>query len=151
MTTLHRYQWDRMTTPVNYTLRQAAEVAHCSKSTIQRALKSGKLSAQRKDDGSYSIDPSELARVFTLTAPEQASWDTVISSSDTPSPKADLLEQKVAMLEDQLYRERETVEDLRKRLDRAEDRLTALMPPKQSINSQSLSSLWQRLIGGQPK
>ena len=33
---------------------------------------------------------------------------------------------KVEMLEAQLERERETVADLRKRLDRAEDRLTAL-------------------------
>jgi hypothetical protein len=45
-------------------LRQAADEAGTSKSTILRAIQSGRLSAARTDNGGYSIDPSELFRVY---------------------------------------------------------------------------------------
>ena len=47
-----------------YTLGTAAVACGVSKSTIHRAIKSGKISAQRHHDGSYTIDPAELHRVF---------------------------------------------------------------------------------------
>jgi len=50
-----------------YTLGQAAKAAGRAKVTLARAVKSGKLSAARGPDGSYAIDPSELARVYPLT------------------------------------------------------------------------------------
>jgi DNA-binding Lrp family transcriptional regulator len=43
-----------------YSIREAAEAAGVSKSTIQRRLKEGDIS--RNADG--KIDPSELARVY---------------------------------------------------------------------------------------
>src|SRR5262249_46252403 len=45
-------------------LRDAAEQAGTSKSTIWRAIKSGRLSAARTDGGGFAIDPAELFRVF---------------------------------------------------------------------------------------
>jgi excisionase family DNA binding protein len=45
-------------------LREAAQLAKTSKSTILRAIQSGRLSAARTDDGGYSIDPAELCRVY---------------------------------------------------------------------------------------
>src|SRR3954469_14369338 len=45
-------------------LRQAAQEAGTSKSTILRAIQSGRLSATRTDDGGYSIEPAELFRVY---------------------------------------------------------------------------------------
>ena len=47
-------------------LSQAAKLTGKSKSTINRAVKTGKLSAARHEDGSYSIDPAELARAFDV-------------------------------------------------------------------------------------
>jgi hypothetical protein len=49
---------------------QAAKAAGKSRPTIARAIKNGKLSAARADDGSYEIDPAELARVFPLVGHE---------------------------------------------------------------------------------
>lgn len=49
-------------------LRQAAQQTGVSKSTILRAIQSGRLSATRTDDGGYSIDPAELFRVYTPKA-----------------------------------------------------------------------------------
>ena len=57
-------------TTVAYTLGQAAKAANVSKTTIQRAIKSGRLSATRRDDGSYDIDPAELRRAFPAVTPE---------------------------------------------------------------------------------
>ena len=55
-------------------LREAAQQARTSKSTILRAIQSGRLSAARTDDGGYSIDPAELCRVYPPRpdAPDQS-------------------------------------------------------------------------------
>jgi excisionase family DNA binding protein len=55
-------------------LREAAQQAKTSKSTILRAIQSGRLSATRTDDGGYSIDPAELCRVYPprADAPDQS-------------------------------------------------------------------------------
>jgi len=47
-----------------FSLRQAAQQAGTSKSTILRAVQSGRLSASRTDDGGYAIEPAELFRVY---------------------------------------------------------------------------------------
>lgn len=120
------------------TLRQAAEKCGKSRSTIHRALKSGKISGQRDSDGSWSIDPSELARVFPWDTVDHAHRDATGQERDS----AAVLAIKVEMLEQQLGRERETVEDLRNRLDRAEERVLALSPPLAAGRTQSL---WDRL------
>lgn len=49
------------------TVGQAAKITGFSKPTIARAIKAGRLSAQRKEDGSYEIDPAELARVYAIS------------------------------------------------------------------------------------
>jgi excisionase family DNA binding protein len=54
-------------------LREAAQQAGTSKSTILRAVKAGRLSATRDDDGGYRIDPAELHRVYPWSAPRRAS------------------------------------------------------------------------------
>ena len=50
-----------------YTLGEAARVTGKSKPAISKAIKSGRLSASRADDGSYRIDPAELERVYPVT------------------------------------------------------------------------------------
>ena len=45
-------------------LREAATATGTAKSTILRAVKSGRISATRTENGGYEIDPSELARVY---------------------------------------------------------------------------------------
>src|SRR5215212_6896651 len=45
-------------------IRDAARQAGFSRSSILRAIQSGRMSAPSKDDGGYAIDPAELFRVF---------------------------------------------------------------------------------------
>ena len=49
---------------MKFTLAQAAIEAGKNRSTLLRAIKNGKLSAHKQDDGSYLIDSSELFRVY---------------------------------------------------------------------------------------
>jgi hypothetical protein len=53
-------------------LGQAAKLAGLGKTTLARAIKAGRLSATRRDDGGYQIDISELERVYPLRAPTDA-------------------------------------------------------------------------------
>ena len=50
-----------------YTLGQAAIAVGKSKATISKAIKSGKISADKQANGSYQIEPSELHRVYPPT------------------------------------------------------------------------------------
>jgi len=49
---------------MKYSAKKAAEAVGKSVPTITRATKSGKLSAEKTPGGGYSIDPSELFRVY---------------------------------------------------------------------------------------
>ncbi len=60
-----------------FSLGQAAKEAGVAKSTISKALSSGKLSYTEKNSAGYKIDPAELFRVFPKTA--------TTSSSELPS------------------------------------------------------------------
>ena len=100
-----------------YTLGQAAKATGKAKVTLARAIKSGRISANRSEDGSYSIDPAELARVFPLTGdstgtmkqlvpPDGAGAYPAISPGEVEGLRALLAEREV------------TIRDLRSRLDR---------------------------------
>jgi hypothetical protein len=47
-----------------YTLGTAASAVGIAKSTVLRAIKAGRLSAQRDANGQWAIDPAEFHRVF---------------------------------------------------------------------------------------
>lgn len=91
-----------------YTLGQAATAAARDRSTILRAIKSGKLSGLRDPvTKGWLIEPSELHRLYpALQGAEQRNAD----AQALLQAKFDAAQEKIAMLE-------RTVEDLRRRLD----------------------------------
>lgn len=112
---------------MKYTLGTAAKATGKAKSTILRAIKTGTISASKDPAGNYSIDPSELHRVFDATPTQPAP-----SNEAQPSTEHhDALRLRLEILEEERRREREqmqsTIDDLRARLDRSEDRITALL------------------------
>ena len=64
------------------TLNQAAKDCGRAKSTISKAIKSGKLSHDKGDKGAYLIDQSELHRVFPKTSNEQAGFPVANTKSE---------------------------------------------------------------------
>lgn len=114
-------------------LREAAQQAGTSKSTILRAIQNGRLSAARTDDGGYSIDPAELFRVYPAkgsTVPPQRSTDHGVGQDAPPSatpanPDATDLRIRTAALEAELSAlktileaEKRRAEELREDRDR---------------------------------
>lgn len=139
---------------MTYTLSQAAEATGKNKATIQRAIKSGKITASKNTSGAYEIDPSELHRVFDATAqhPNATTRNTHVTAKNAADSSAlqriAELEKELAVaeerkngLEGQMHHLSETVEDLRKRLDQSEGRITAL------LSDQRPKGFWNRLRG----
>ncbi len=127
-----------------------------SKPTLQRAIKNGKLSARHNEDGSYSIDESELARVY----PEQ--WRNryvtgTLKQDETPRT-SDVLQAEIEGLRQQIALLRDERDDLRRRLDaEAEERrrLTRLLTDQRAAVSVpvktpggGLADWWRRLWSG---
>lgn len=118
-------QVKRYETPMIYTLGGAAKATGKSKTTIQRAIAKGRISASKDDKGHYAIDASELHRVFP-----RVSHDTVAQGShmDTPRPLEETpLQVKVEALEAMLEREREALSEMRSDRDAWKQQATALL------------------------
>jgi hypothetical protein len=115
-----------------YTLGEAAKATGKSKTSIRRALDSGRISGTKNDLGEWIIDPAELHRVFPMVergnsdAEQEAARSVTPSGTPvTPAFKAELeaAERIIAMLTDER-------DDLRRRLDvegEERRRLTALL------------------------
>jgi len=127
---------------MKYSLSEAAKATGKNKTTIQRAIKSGKISASKGDSGAYEIDPSELHRIFPPAAAQRDAQHQ--QSNDTQQDKSASINSNLARvleLEKELAVARErthgleaqkdqmadTINDLRKRLDSSEGRITALL------------------------
>jgi excisionase family DNA binding protein len=114
----------------SYTVGQAARLTGKSKPTITRAIKAGTLSATRNDDGSYSIDPAELSRVFGLSGQSGVTLASNVGRNMTRSETPDVpgtLQRENELLREMLIQRDGVIDDLRGRLDeeRAERRQTA--------------------------
>ena len=158
-----------------FSLSQAAKCAGVSKATIHRAIKSGKLSAIRQDDGSYQIDPAELSRVYeitvggggglvtpeTATEPVSGRFDETIrnpsrnAASETPAAvlQAELVgaRQLIDFLKAQVEGLRGDVEDLRGDRDgwrqQAETAQRLLTHSRETASPPARRPWWKRLAG----
>jgi predicted site-specific integrase-resolvase len=110
---------------MRYTLGEAAKATGKSKTTIQRAVSKGLISASKEKSGRYSIDPSELHRVFPVIPSETISQPSQVDNSrpqiETP------LQMKVQALEAMLEREREALTEMRSDRDAWKQQATALL------------------------
>ena len=129
------------------TLGEAARLCGVPKSTISRAVKSGRLSAGRSEDGSYAIDPAELSRIYDFKPPEASATPATDGAPGgvaqdatgvrqrpeqaTPPPAADDVALRLATAEAELRGLRDMVEELRRSRDKWEaqaERLTLALP-----------------------
>ena len=96
------------------TLADAANAAGVAKSTIWRAIKSGRLSASRSVVGTYQVDAAELFRVF----PAMPTYDPVQQvATGTEHVGTAAQEAQIAALKDISGLLRDQIEDLRKDRD----------------------------------
>ena len=120
-----------MRDPMRYTLGAAAKATGKSKTTIQRAIAKGQISAERLDGGGYSIDPAELHRVFPRLGHDTVARDSELDIS-RPGNETLELRAKIEGLEAMLVREREALDEVRADRDAWKQQATALLaaPPK---------------------
>lgn len=131
------------------TLGQAAKLAGVGKTTLTRAIKSGRLSADRRDDGSYRIDASELARVYAIKPETPATGGETDQVAHHATPERDLdVTARLAAAEAE-------IRGLREMLARADaDRdawrsaaENASATVKLLTDQSSRRSWWKRLVG----
>lgn len=145
---------------MSYTLGEAAKAAGFSKPTLSRAIKNGKLSAKRLDDGSYSIDAAELERWKDANGHRNGTVKRIETPHETPEapPETSTLQAEVEMLRAQAqadHRERgfleQRIEDLKERAERAErkeDQLHALLVDlRPQATAEPRKGFWGRLFG----
>jgi excisionase family DNA binding protein len=110
-----------------FTLGEAAKQAGVSKPTISKAIKTGRISAEKQEDGSYRIQPAELFRVYPPETRSNGLHRSEFVERETGNDNR-LVEDEIAVLRERLAlfttereREREQlsdqIEDLRRRLD----------------------------------
>ena len=133
---------------MTYTLGQAAKAAGKSKTAIKNALDKGRISGEKSEDGSWSIDPAELHRVYPAVTDEQDNEPSTIEQSSIDTLlRLKEAETRLEEAEKRLQEKDDTIGDLRTRLDGAERRITALLPQVAQPQSNPPPNLWQRLLG----
>ena len=98
------------------TLNQAAKEAGKSKQTILDAIRNGRLSAPKDEQGRYQIDPAELFRVYPVTGQQTRQRPDAETGTDhlRPDTGTAFFERIIAGLESER-------DDLRRRLDQSEE------------------------------
>ena len=132
---------------MKYTLKQAADASGKDKSTIQRAIKSGRISASINDLGNYEIDPSELHRVFEPVAPQH-------SESIAPQQLATDLQQlqqtEIESLKAQLALQTNFISTLERLLDESNTERRNLMQlltyEKEKPSKSDGKELWKKVF-----
>ena len=109
------------------TLGQAAHQVGRSKSALSRDVKAGRLSASRNDDGSFAIDPAELARVFppaqgngAQAVPWRATQQPPATAATAEPTVAAALRERIADKDALIGELRADKEGFRRRLDESE-------------------------------
>lgn len=130
---------------MSYTLNEAAKATGKSKTTIHRALKSGRVSATKTENGSYSIEPAELHRVFPPVPAERNAKRSIRNDEEHLRNDQGTLRLQLETIEKERERERqqlqETITDLREDRDRWRQQATALLEDKRP------RGFWKRLFG----
>lgn len=98
---------------------RAAELTGKSKSTVQRAMMSGKLSYEVDNAGRRVIDVSELERVFGLgkTSAAPAAVEQELEKAGQMI-EMERMKMRIKMLEEQLYSANQTIDDLKIQRDK---------------------------------
>ena len=130
---------------MGYTLGQASEATGKAKSTILKSIKAGRISAIKDDAGNWSIEPSELHRVYDALPREQVERNGITQGEHQKGSEHQSHIRELQARVDLLERLCKQVEGERDNLREQNTRLTALLPaPKTEEPSKGF---WSRLRG----
>jgi hypothetical protein len=129
-----------------YTLGEAAKATGKSKATISKAIKNGRVSASKGENGVYRIDPSELHRVYPPTPletgkPEQNVIPKLPQVDTHEASKIRELEILLKASQQRLEDRDEQLSDLKEDRDKWRQQATGLLEDKRPRR------LWSRIFG----
>ena len=131
---------------MSYTLGDAAKATGKSKTTLHRAIKTGRISAIKTEDGSYSIEPSELHRVFPNVTAVTPPKPLLGNDEEQPSNTLAGLRIQLEIQEKERERERallqETIADLREDRDKWRQQATNLLTDQRPEPPPSIRRRW---------
>lgn len=131
------------------TLAEAAKETGLTRSAIFKAIKSGKLSAKKDEQGHFQIDPAELFRVYKPVNKEPSTSEQRETAKETTETNE--LRTRLDMIGQLLRQVEGERDDLRRRLDEeATERrkLTALLTHQQQPPAETARpGFWRRLFG----
>jgi len=114
--------------------------------TLAKAIRSGRLSASRKEDGSSEIDPAELAQVYPFPAPgEKVAATGPAVRRATPDVTDAELRYRISRAEESLMELKNALEEMRSQRDAWQAMAKAKLVP---ANRATLSWWrWRRSAG----
>ena len=124
--------------------QRAAELTGKSVSTIQRAMKNGKMSVQKDTHGNRTVDISELERVFGLIP--QSSGGLAVAASSSAADLEEKMQQqieierlkmKVKMLEEQVESLRDQLDDTKAQRGEWQKQAQQVLIPSQYSQKQN--------------
>ena len=125
-------------TSLPLTLAEAAQATGVNRSTILRAIKSGKISGARDENGAWSVEPVELHRVFP---PASATPEPVHQDAQTDALVAELRAQLADM-----RAQRDAWQGMAERLALSAPKPPAAQPePVEGLSGQRARPWWKRL------
>lgn len=121
------------------TLREASEKVGVTRQTLMKAIKTGRVSAEKSDNGEWRIEPVELFRVWPPVNEVQQPLQDGLTSSDTPGLQAEnrLLREQIA----ELREDRNAWREQAQRLALTDQRATPQPVPQRGF--------WSRLFSRQ--
>jgi hypothetical protein len=107
-------------------LREASEKVGVTRQTLMKAIKTGRVSAEKSDNGEWRIEPVELFRVWPPVNEVQHPLQDGLTGSDTHGLQAEnrLLREQVAELREERNAWREQAQRLALTDQRAHPQLT---------------------------
>lgn len=157
--------------PSGLSIRETARLFAVSRPTLAKWISTGKISAVKTENGEWLINPSEIIRlgiagrpeaapqVDNLPRPNMANLSMIAGQKvDNTAQQIEVLraqladaEKRAAVAEAQAAERADRIEDLVRRLDRAEARADLLLTDQRGTPDQaqdaSRPSLWKRLTG----
>src|SRR3546814_8363282 len=130
---------------MSITLREASEKVGVTRQTLMKAIKTGRVSGQKSDNGEWRIEPVELFRVWPPVNEVQQPLQPYITGSDTPGLQAENrpLREPVA----ELREERNAWREQAQRLALTDQRAAPQPPPQRAFSSRPFTRQGASLTG----
>lgn len=123
-------------------MTEAAAEVGITRAGIHKAIKAGRLSATKNNNGEWQIDPAELFRVYQPVSKQ----DLHVAIESPSTTDYELMAQKLEFTQELLRQVQDERDNLRRSLNQAMTLITHQPPPPQPTESPLLKKLFGRQL-----